>query len=374
MDLNSFFLISISSIFWLCGFFYLFRIPVCRLSTGKNKFPSVSIIIPARNEEHNIGHLLDSIHEQQFKADEVIVVNDGSTDRTGEIGIAKGAIVIESQSLPEGWLGKSWACYQGAQHTNSDLFIFLDADTEFEDNGLQKIMHTYMNTVHEDDTEGGVVLSIAPYHKVKKLYEELSAVFNIITLGSMNAFTPLKSLKTTGLFGPSLIVHRNNYYKINGHESVKHRMLENVFMAAKFRAKNIPLKCLGGRGTLSYRMYPKGLKDLVNGWTKAFASGLGQTSFLTLLLIIFWISGGFIVSVFLIRSIFENSGFFYWILLYCGFSIQMYWMLKRIGSFKIISALFFPFHLVFYCVVFFRSLIFLILNKSIKWKSRAVKA
>ena len=350
----------------------MFRIPVCHIYSIKKKYPRVSIIIPARNEEHNIKRLLDSVFKQPFTADEVIVVDDASSDRTGEIAQARGATVIESKPLPPGWLGKTWACYQGAQKAKGEVFIFLDADTTFEENGLQKIMETYMHALEQSNSMRNVVLSLAPYHRVKKWYEELSAMFNIIVLGSMNAFTPFKAIKTTGLFGPSLIVSRNNYFAVKGHESVKNRILENVFMASKFREKNITLKCLGGRGSLSFRMYPGGIRDLINGWTKAFASGSAQTSLSALLPIIFWISGGFLISIFLVNSIIITQGIVYWVLLYTGFSLQMYWMLKRIGNFKIISAFLFPIHLIFYCVIFFRSLIFQKLRKSSPWKSREV--
>jgi 4,4'-diaponeurosporenoate glycosyltransferase len=373
MDITFILLLSISILFWLAGFFFLFRIPVCRLDSVKVKYPGVSLIIPARNEEYNIGNLLDSLQKQQFKAKQIIVVNDGSTDRTDEISRERGATVIESESLPESWLGKPWACFQGARKATGDVFIFLDADTTLEENGLQKIMDTYMKEISDHNADGRVVLSIAPYHKIKKLYEEFSAMFNIVMLGSMHAFTPIKRIKTTGLFGPCLIVHRDDYYAVNGHEAVKNRILENVFMAAKFRENSIPLKCLGGRGTLSYRMYPKGLKELINGWTKAFASGSSQTPLSALLLIIFWISGGFIISISLLFYTIVNGGFFLWVLLYFAFSLQMYWMLRRIGSFKIISALFFPFHLIFYSVVFSRSLFYQLGGKNIQWKSREVK-
>ncbi len=373
MDINALILFLVTILGWLCGFFFLFRIPVCGLHSIKKRYPSVSLIIPARNEEHNIGYLLDSLQKQQFKAMQIIVVNDGSTDRTDKISREMGATVIESQPLPVGWLGKPWACYQGARKAEGDVFIFLDADTTLEEKGLQKIIDTYVKEVSNLKADGRVVLSIAPYHRVKKLYEEFSALFNIVMLGSMNAFTPIKRIKTTGLFGPCLVVHRDEYHRINGHDAVKNRILENVFMAVKFRENNIPLKCFGGRGTLSYRMYPKGFNELINGWSKAFASGFNQTSLSALLLIIFWISGGFIVSISLFNSIIESREIFFWMLLYLGFFLQIYWMLRRIGNFKIITALLFPFYLLFYCIVFFRSLIFQLRGKNIQWKSRSVK-
>jgi 4,4'-diaponeurosporenoate glycosyltransferase len=247
----------------------------------------------------------------------------------------------------------------------------LDSDIEIMvEDGLQKIIDTYL----ENSENENCVMSISPFHKVRDLYEELSAIFNIIMTGSMNAFTPHKKAKPNGLFGPAMIVSRENYFKINGHESVKNKILENMFMAEIFKKEGIGLKCFGGFGSLSFRMYNSGIKDLVNGWSKAFASGAGQISFFSLLNIILWISGGFIITSILIFSLFSGTNAFIWFLLYLAFTSQIFWMLKRIGSFRIISAILFPGHLVFFCVIFTRSLIYKKLNKSIQWKSRDVKS
>ena len=92
---------------------------------------NLSIIIPARNEEQNLPVLLCSINAQTVKPPEVIVVDDGSTDRTAEVAREFGAAVIASKPLPDGWRGKTWACQQGAQAATGDLLLFLDADTWF---------------------------------------------------------------------------------------------------------------------------------------------------------------------------------------------------------------------------------------------------
>lgn len=371
MELTINILLVLSILFWLSGFYFLSRIPKCEQSEKVSNYPTFAIIIPARNEENNIGKLLVSINNQNFKPNEVIVVNDSSTDRTKEIALQNGATVIDSQNLPEGWLGKPWACFQGAESANSDIFIFLDSDIEIEKNdGLKKLVDTYLVNMEKEN----IVMSISPFHKVIDWYEELSAIFNIIMTGSMNAFTPFKNSKPNGLFGPAMIVSRENYFKINGHESVKNRILENMFMAELFKKAGVGLKCYGGSGSLSFRMYSSGLKDLVNGWSKAFASGAGQISILSLLNIILWISGGFIITSLLIYSFLTSFSSLIWIILYIGFSTQMLWMLKRIGTFRIISAFLFPIHLFSFCIIFGRSLIYKKLNKSIQWKSRDVKS
>lgn len=365
--LNLIFLI-ISGIFFLSGFWFMFRFPVCRLMSGE-KVPNVSIIIPARNEEHNIGKLLDSINAQVFKPVEIILVNDHSTDKTKQISLQKGALVLDSKELPSGWFGKPWACFQGAQHAKGDILLFLDADTELMENGLEKMLTTYQHLSKQEKT----AMSISPYHKVNKLYEEFSLIFNIIMTGSMNAFTPVRDAEPSGLFGPCLLVTKEDYFLINGHESVKDKILENVFIGEKFKEKGIRLKCFSGQSSLSYRMYPEGLKSLINGWSKAFASGAGKTPFLILLNIIAWISAGFIIPVFLIYSYYTQGNTFIWFLFYILYALQLARMMKNTGSFRYLSALLFPVHLVFYCIVFFLSLYYQKAGRTVQWKSRNLK-
>ena len=104
----------------------------------------VSIIIPARNEEKTLSHLLSSIQCQTVKPHEVILVNDQSEDNTESIGRQFGARIINIDSLPEGWQGKNWACHRGAVNASGDIFLFLDADTTFEPGGLERLLACYL--------------------------------------------------------------------------------------------------------------------------------------------------------------------------------------------------------------------------------------
>jgi len=79
-------------------------------SSLKTSFPKVSIIIPARNEEHNLHRLLRSLMTLDYPDYEIILVDDHSTDRTREIAESYKVQVLSSPDLPEGWNGKNWAC------------------------------------------------------------------------------------------------------------------------------------------------------------------------------------------------------------------------------------------------------------------------
>lgn len=366
MDIATF---AIHIALWLLGFIFLFHIPLCRAVRKDDSIyhPPTSVIIPARNEETVLPNLLASLKEQSYIPDEIIVVDDHSEDRTKEIADRGEAKLVESQPLPKGWTGKTWACHQGAQAAVGDIFIFLDADTSLEVDGLRNIVETYM------EKEGA--LSIQPYHRTRRLYEEFSSFFNLIMMGAIDAFTVLGSrLKPTALFGPVLVVARQHYIESGGHETVKSEILEDVALGKEFRKRNVPVHCYGGKDTISFRMYPHGLKQLVDGWSKGFAMGAVQIAIPSLIMIIAWISGSIGTVRYTAQAFFAtgNIPIVMWGSLYLGYAAQIYWMLYRIGNFRLYTALLYPIPLLFFIIVFARSFVIVFLKRSVQWKDRMI--
>jgi 4,4'-diaponeurosporenoate glycosyltransferase len=185
---------AILLLFWLMGFYFLWKIPV--LSPIAEKCPTsldLSVIIPARNEARNIMILLKSLEQQISRPAEIIVVDDHSDDATAEVVEKAGCRVIQSAPLPVGWFGKQWACWQGALKSQGRLLLFLDADISLEPDAIQRLYATYKK-------KKGLV-SVQPFHCMRRSYERLAAFFNIITMAGMNSFTPLKSIaKPVGAF------------------------------------------------------------------------------------------------------------------------------------------------------------------------------
>jgi glycosyltransferase involved in cell wall biosynthesis len=87
---------------------------------------TVSVVIPARDEEKNLPTLLRSLGRPKAGFCEWIVVDDGSQDRTAQIAQEHGATVIRALPLPKGWTGKAWACHQGALASQGKVLLFLD--------------------------------------------------------------------------------------------------------------------------------------------------------------------------------------------------------------------------------------------------------
>jgi 4,4'-diaponeurosporenoate glycosyltransferase len=303
----------------------------------------LSIVIPARNEAHNLPRLLDSIRSQPVPPLEVLVVDDASTDATAGVAASHGATVVSSLALPDGWRGKTWALHQGALAAKGELLLFLDADCWFEPGGLDRILSRY---------EGGA-LSVAPHHSVEKPYEELSAFFNLIMVASTAGH---------GLFGQMLLIDRASYDRAGGHQEVKGRVLENLRLAGFYRAAGIAVSSLPGRGMLAFRMYPEGLASLVEGWTKGFASGASETPRAAVVLVALWITGLMVALIALPWTP----------LPYLAFALQFGVMLKRVGSFSWLTALLYPVPLVFYLAVFVRSL--RRSGKEVTWKGREFRA
>jgi 4,4'-diaponeurosporenoate glycosyltransferase len=360
---------DIQAIFWSLGFFLLFRIPRCTGSHGGSteRRPSISVVIPARNEADSLPVLLTSLRNGDSVPDEIIVVVGQCEDGTKEVAKGEGVTVIDSEPLPEGWIGKPWACYQGARLAKGDILIFLDADTCLEKGGLRDIVETYLQT-------DGIV-SIQPYHKTRRPYEQLSLFFNIIMMGAMGPFTVMGGrIKPIGLFGPCVVMRKAYYLESGGHGAVKGEVVEDLALGERLKKYNLPMHCYGGQGTISFRMYPNGIRELVDGWSKGFATGARMARIPLLVATIAWVGSGISATVFAIGAVWsmDNAAIIWWTLAYLAFAIQVQWMATRVGTFKLYTAFLFPGSLLFFVGIFFRSVFLISVKRSVRWKGMAI--
>lgn len=239
----------------------------------------VSILIPARNEEQTITKCLESALSQDYPSFEVVELNDQSTDKTGEIlsqysqtsDLLK---VIEGKPLEKSWLGKNWACHQLTSVASGELFLFIDADVVLDRNALSSAV----NIFHARSTD---MMSIFPTQIVKTLGEKL--LVNMV-MGWINVFfvpwdlapfaTRFKHNKFildhfTSACGQFILIGRDAYKSIGGHESIKDARFEDVEMARNILRSGHRLNVYHDWGIVSCRMY-RGYKEALNGFSRGF--------------------------------------------------------------------------------------------------------
>ena len=363
------------------GILLLWRIRLCGdaetarpdgRATAPSRVPAPSratftVVIPARNEALRIAPLLSTLGAQTVRPNEVIVVDDGSTDATAGMAAGAGCRVIPAPMRPPGWLGKTWASWTGAREATGELLLFLDADTRLDPRGCERILR-------ERARYGGVI-TLQPWHQTGSFRERLSSFFNVVVMAAINTFTAFgDALAPAGCFGPCILCAREEYFRAGGHEAVKGSILEDVDLGRRFLASGIPVRCLGGEGVIVFRMYPGGLGAIVEGWSKNIARGAQGSHPLVLACMVLWISGCFSAAVFAARwglsgsaaAAAESA------LLYLLYAAEVLWMVRRVGNFGVLTALSYPAHLLFFVFVFARSLFLTLIVRAVTWSGRRI--
>lgn len=245
---------------------YLYM-PRLRHSAG-NPPRRLSILVPARDEERNIRPCLSSLLSQDHPDYEVIVLNDGSKDRTGEI-IEDLKLTypnlksIEGKPLPEGWRGKNWACWQLYQASSGEILLFTDADTVHgKDSGS-----CACNALQ---ASGAGLVSGMVRQKMLTIPEMmLVPVMN----WAMMCFMPLPLAHVKGRFmlpaacGQYMAFTRESYRLCGGHEAIKGKVLDDSELARSVKSAGMRSLLYDATDQVSCRMYSNAA-EAVSGFTK----------------------------------------------------------------------------------------------------------
>jgi glycosyltransferase involved in cell wall biosynthesis len=228
--------------------------------------PEVSVIIPARNEEACLGTCLASITAQQGVSFEIIVVDDGSTDRTADIARSFSDVkLIEAGPLPEGWFGKSNALNTAAQQTRGPWLLFTDADTVHLPGSLAR-------SLEEAKRHGVDMLSYSPEQELHEFVER--AVMPVIFAELAAKYKPRAvsdpNSPAAAANGQYLLITRAAYDAVGGHAAIARRLLEDVELARAVKRSGRRIRFRFGGDAVRARMY-RSVPQLVEGWTKNLA-------------------------------------------------------------------------------------------------------
>ena len=224
--------------------------PSARWSRTTRPASANRAVQPARDEAHNLPRLLASLARLAPAAHEVIVVDDHSTDGTGELARAAGATVITPPPLAPGWLGKSWACHAGAQVATGDYLLFTDADTEHGPGALGLALARAATAE---------LVSIVPTHRVEAGWEKLQGPFQLMLLVAGRAGAEATHGARRYSIGQYLLFERATYLRIGGHAAIAGEIAEDLHLAARVVDGGGRFALVHAPGALGVRMYPEGV-------------------------------------------------------------------------------------------------------------------
>jgi cellulose synthase/poly-beta-1,6-N-acetylglucosamine synthase-like glycosyltransferase len=317
--------------------------------------PKVSLIVPARNEEANIGRLLQSIKKIDYQDLEVIVIDDQSTDETNSIARSFQVRVIAGVPRPSGWGGKQWACQQGADAASGDVLIFSDADTVHGKNSVKDAL-SFLETNNLD------MMSVAPRHNGKTFWEKCTAYFQIMLMFAANGFGKQKPGRAYCI-GQYIVFKRTAYDTIGGHASVKDAIVEDVPLANRALRIGLKYNILISKTLYTVRMYDS-LKSFIAGWRRNFRAGLKDSSPIATLEVTL-IIGALIAGGTLSPGAFEIAGF-----MLCA--VSMLYMVKKYTTYGAISIIGIPFSVALFCLITGLAVLDAVRKKDIIWKGRAI--
>ncbi len=254
--------------------------------------PDISIIVPARNEEATLGGCLESLSAQTGVSFEIVVVDDGSTDRTREIAQRfAGVRVISPEPMPPGWTGKNNALCAGVQQARADWLLFTDADTEHLSGSLARALD-------EVKREKAELLSYSPEQTVVTFAER--AVMPVIFAELAARYPPHRVRENTSAIvaanGQYILAQRGAYEAVGGHAAVAGEILEDVALARLFRTNGKRVYFRYGGDAVRTRMY-RNWTLLRDGWTKNLSELFPETGYLAFQSSLFWLTAWLTLGV-----------------------------------------------------------------------------
>lgn len=237
--------------------------------------PLVTAILPAKDEEAYLAECLLSLRRQTYPNLEILVVDDRSTDRTGEIARDMAASdprvrVLTIDNLPPGWTGKTHALEHASHVANGQWLLFLDADTLHAPESLEIVMEFARS-------HGAVLTSLLPELRCDTFWERVVQPVAAITLMQSFPLHAVNDDRSPLAFanGQYILIERSAYDAAGGHRGVRDRFVEDIAIAQRVKALGLPIRVALARGIVSCRMYAS-FNQVVRGWSRILYDASGE--------------------------------------------------------------------------------------------------
>ncbi len=239
--------------------------------------PPVSVLVPARNEDRNIEACVRSLLAQEYPNFEIIVLDDQSEDRTGEIlkRLAQEdprLRILKGEPLPEGWVGKNWACHQLAQTACGTFFLFTDADTRHHPRMLTDTMALALRTNAD-------LLSGVPRQETATWPEVLTVPMVPWTMHTLVPVLLTRALPLPFLaraIGQFMLFRREAYERTGGHAAVRGVVVEDFALPGRAKRFGLRVELVDASTRVVARMYHN-FTEAWNGFAKSLFGAFGYT-------------------------------------------------------------------------------------------------
>lgn len=240
---------------------------------SNRKAAGVSVLIPARNEAHNIAATVAQLRQQEYPSFELLVLDDHSDDGTATVATTAAAgdqrfRLLVGSPLPPGWGGKNWACHQLANAARYDYLLFTDADVQWQPQALQAVVALQQQTRAD-------LLTVWPTQLTVTWGERLVVPLMSFAIWAylpvwLAHHTPFPSAAAAN--GQCLLFRRTAYERCGGHVAIRGRVLDDVLLAQRVKATGGRLRMADGAGLIRCRMYGS-WQEVLYGYAKNILAG-----------------------------------------------------------------------------------------------------
>lgn len=339
--------------------------------------PLVSIIVPARDEAVNISTCVASLLNTVYPRYEIIVVDDGSVDGTGDIvrilcdHTDERLQLIAGEPLPDGWLGKPWACWQGAQRARGELLLFTDADTRHE----EALLGHAVGALQRQRVD---LVSVFPRQLMVGFWERLILphIFALLTLrySDLDRVNRTRRPRDVIANGQFILVSREAYDSVGGHQALRAEVVEDQRLAQRLVASGRTIYIGHAQRLMDTRMY-RSLGGIVEGWSKNLALGSRQAAPAWAGPIVPWLIAAFLVCVWvvpptvLLLCLTTSLGGFWqtWSLTVTALGVIFWTMIMLFMKVPALFSITFPFGAAAAAALFVRSAL---RGSNVEWKGR----